>query len=709
MPNLVKRLWPSARAPVLIILCVFIAYPEIIAGRNWIMWDSYDYLYPKFLYLVDSLRSGYFPLWNPFEMSGVPLWPWNGSLLNPVNLGFALLSLIFDPVYIFQLMLLFPVALGGAGAYALFKSLRCAEPVSVFGGVAFSFVMFGPILGQYTVAYSIAFMPWVFYITTGILDQKGETGSLKICLYSLAFATFLVTAYPVMVFLVCAAAVIFGAFRFYADHGAAEPGRGQRVLRTAFVVLGLACAVSSVVIFPILQNRSVVSAQLRGDFVSPDPRLRVSMAKGAWTQGYERTKANYLALAKENVLWHGSFTLVMFFLLVAAAFRFFKDKYVPFFSFLALLFVSYAEGRGGAMYEFVFNYVPLFWNNRYPIFGLSLVKFLLMLVSIGQLDYIYKLADARDGTGVARAKRHFLILAGLSLLIIPLAVTKPFYWPFFASIPGLSLLVYFYLRRNVGAPVLLGVLAVGLIGNYYAVTNPFGTPVNPEEAKLSRERKINVEYSSNSRALTKSKDYVYYDRSWIFSKTPINQGYYMADSPAYWYLKNSDFLGNLFYLTGKIKEQARDVARSNYRNDNDFTDALVSQVLVSSGMVTIVDRMPAGSLLDTGARSPGEISGVKVTPGEFFASVHAKFPALLVLTDKYYPGWEVYVDGLRRPLIRTNICFKGVYLEPGKHEVRFVFKSNIFYAGLALSVFSLIAMGLACVFRSRRELEKGRV
>lgn len=67
-------------------------------------------------------------------------------------------------------------------------------------------------------------------------------------------------------------------------------------------------------------------------------------------------------------------------------------------------------------------------------------------------------------------------------------------------------------------------------------------------------------------------------------------------------------------------------------------------------------------------------------------------PALLVLNDSDYPGWEVSVDGRRSHWFTTNYLFRGVLLDPGKHLVRFTYKPASFAAGAAIST-----AGFACL------------
>jgi hypothetical protein len=47
---------------------------------------------------------------------------------------------------------------------------------------------------------------------------------------------------------------------------------------------------------------------------------------------------------------------------------------------------------------------------------------------------------------------------------------------------------------------------------------------------------------------------------------------------------------------------------------------------------------------------------------------------ILVLHDIHYPGWEVFVDGERRPLLRANLLFRGVEVGAGRHRVEFHFR-----------------------------------
>src|SRR3954447_1285362 len=54
--------------------------------------------------------------------------------------------------------------------------------------------------------------------------------------------------------------------------------------------------------------------------------------------------------------------------------------------------------------------------------------------------------------------------------------------------------------------------------------------------------------------------------------------------------------------------------------------------------------------------------------------VSADRDGLLVLHDLYYPGWEATVDGVRVPVVKANILFRGIEVPAGSHIVEFTFR-----------------------------------
>ncbi len=73
-------------------------------------------------------------------------------------------------------------------------------------------------------------------------------------------------------------------------------------------------------------------------------------------------------------------------------------------------------------------------------------------------------------------------------------------------------------------------------------------------------------------------------------------------------------------------------------------------------------------------------------------SVEAPAAGYLVLTDAWYPGWQVRVDGQEAPLLRADLIFRAVYLEAGEHTVEFVYAPASFRTGLQISAVALVVV-----------------
>ena len=84
-------------------------------------------------------------------------------------------------------------------------------------------------------------------------------------------------------------------------------------------------------------------------------------------------------------------------------------------------------------------------------------------------------------------------------------------------------------------------------------------------------------------------------------------------------------------------------------------------------------------------------------------------PAVLVVRDQYYPGWQAYVsksgEGVRREqVLRVNRVMQGLYLSPGAHTIEFRYEPVMVYCGAVLSAVSWMALMMYagfCFIRGR--------
>jgi len=91
---------------------------------------------------------------------------------------------------------------------------------------------------------------------------------------------------------------------------------------------------------------------------------------------------------------------------------------------------------------------------------------------------------------------------------------------------------------------------------------------------------------------------------------------------------------------------------------------------------------------------------VKITgylPHRVTVEVTMHNPGFLILSDTYYPGWKVTVDGREEKIFPTDYLIRGVFLEKGDHSVEFSYEPMSFTIGVIISALG-IAMSLIVLF-----------
>ncbi len=122
----------------------------------------------------------------------------------------------------------------------------------------------------------------------------------------------------------------------------------------------------------------------------------------------------------------------------------------------------------------------------------------------------------------------------------------------------------------------------------------------------------------------------------------------------------------------------------------DMTSAdLRSTAVVADGPAArrALGATPAGP-----CRSAGEVAVDRYEPERVVLSARADQQSVLVLTDAWYPGWKVRVDGKPAPVLRVDHALRGVALPPGSHRVEFEFRPAVLPAGAAVSALSLLLL-----------------
>jgi hypothetical protein len=84
--------------------------------------------------------------------------------------------------------------------------------------------------------------------------------------------------------------------------------------------------------------------------------------------------------------------------------------------------------------------------------------------------------------------------------------------------------------------------------------------------------------------------------------------------------------------------------------------------------------------------------------------VETKEDSILVLSDTYYPGWKVFVDGNPEMIYRANYTFRAVPLSAGTHRVEFVYDPVSFKLGAGVTFLGiLVCLGMGWIGRRKKK------
>lgn len=77
-------------------------------------------------------------------------------------------------------------------------------------------------------------------------------------------------------------------------------------------------------------------------------------------------------------------------------------------------------------------------------------------------------------------------------------------------------------------------------------------------------------------------------------------------------------------------------------------------------------------------------------------------PALIVLSDSYFPGWEVAIDGKPSQIIRTNCAMRGVFVETGAHIIEMEYRPTSGLVGGIISGMSCLILLVTGILRKHK-------
>lgn len=161
------------------------------------------------------------------------------------------------------------------------------------------------------------------------------------------------------------------------------------------------------------------------------------------------------------------------------------------------------------------------------------------------------------------------------------------------------------------------------------------------------------------------------------------------------------------YRNTNALPRARLVGRVEVVPDDSAVERLLAEDFDRRTTVLLPEPLADGIEVQPDPR--GTVDWVERGLAEFVLRVTTDRPALLVVTDNYFPAWNAELDGADVPVLRANYSFRAVPVPAGEHTIRMYYDSGTLRASAATSVTLLIlllAVGVGGQLVGRRTRDK---
>lgn len=407
----------------------------VLLGRSFVHRDILSFYYPVWRYAVTTLKSGEFPLWNPFLSFGAPCF---GNVQSCVLYPGSLLLYIGPFTWSFNFFIVAHLALASFGTYLWVRDQEVSWPAALLSGLMFGFGGYAMSAVCLTTSLcSAAYFPLALFAFRRAL--RGDGPVWKAAVPAVLLCQYLAGEPGILLMTVCVLAV--AAMTESARRAAVRAPAALRPiglwLYSVVVFLGLSAFQSFLFIELLMRSERAglsVAEKLRWSF-PPAQWLNtvIPSFSEAWFYGVDYwQKQSWMP---------NPYLGVTVMALACAAFARRKDRRVAVHGALLAGGALLAMGRYTPVYPFLFKWLPFLSFVRYPARFFFLFAFAAACLAGFGLDTLIKTrTENRRGQRGAVA---ILLAAALLSVALLASLRSPGVWraaaEWFAARRGLPL------------------------------------------------------------------------------------------------------------------------------------------------------------------------------------------------------------------------------------------------------------------------------
>lgn len=728
--------------------------------------DAFRLLVPLRGLAVDLIKSGAWPLINPYNGAGAPLLAvMHPGFLNPFGVLFFFLPL----PWAWTLFIGLQLVLLGWGFYLYCRKIGQSHWAALMASVILLFSGYVTVRLEYgEFLYGLASLPFLLYLIENWIQNSS---SRRILLLPLVVAFLFVSGQPHLIVYVLGVAGVYSLWRFLGS-GFKKPAlRLGLLLILVFLGAGLA-AVQLVPSLELFANSTIISQSraLFDKFYVPFSHLITMLIPNYF--GNHATY-NYFGAAGDSIETAAGLGLTAVFLASLSWLNRKPRGYVIFFWGLALVATATTLNWWGAR---LVKFLPL------PVLAAEVHSRVFVLTTFGLavtsgfgLDLLLRLKRFdRDlkKLFVGFAGLALLILVGTSVIYLRKMPCLNVYVPDCRSVSlrntllaetffslNFALLAFALFKPQFKKLAIAGVFSFLVISGLYDSYKflPFSSQTTflpPTEvftalAKFTRDSRVlgvgEAYFKANFATAYRIYDPNYYDP--LHMRRYAELVHYANNGTLKGNLERSDILiirdalvdpeialrrqrlwdllsvGYLLYKQDEVPVFLKPVWQEGpwvlIKNTSVLPRAyLVGNYQVIRQASMLLSRLFAADFnpqrevlleedpgLTLAADTKGTVEVASYKEQNVLLKVNAASPTLLVLTDASYPGWKATVDDRATRIYRANYALRAVVVPAGEHEVRYIYDPLSLKLGIGISIASavlLLILVAICLQKQKR-------
>lgn len=724
-----------------------------------IIYDTADQFYPYLFYVSSMFRKGELPLWNPFLFNGYPAFAnIQGQSFYPVNFLFILFSK-FTP-YLVQLQIILHYFLAGVFMYLLSRSYLKDKKACFLSALAYMFS--GYMVGHtehLTQIGVITWFPLVFLLTEKAITNKNPA---YIALAALFLGILILAGHPQTAHAACFVIFIHAIYRaVYVYRTEKKPGiffKSAAVITAVFIIGILIAAIQILPTYELVgeSNRSGAltwkNSAESGQLSIRDAILLIIPNYFGAVTGEPYWGSTDIS---QNIMYIGVIPLSLIGICILLK-R--KQTHIIYFFLMAVFFLLVSTGANGVVYRLLYEFVPGFDRFRSPVnllfiyiffatllagYGfnalnnkfnaVTIYSYLILFFISGTIMYFISPSPSESIISASKNMSQGFIYFTAVYLIFAATTVVYMYYPKSKNIYFIFLLLLTYSDLHI---TLSDAEIIGTRGNHetYEKQPPF-IEIIKKDSGIKHDSTPHIELDVNELRHglfrfyaepkgTKGTKFVGYNRA-LLHRVFLVEGYdplvlrrhkRLVDVVSQKNLEIFLQINNVKYFAAasNINNYYQLLIYKNYlprafivgktqfmETDDDILDELSDPSFKPSLEVIISgeNKKETGKAMSA---SDWDVSVSKYAANEVKIQAISKSDSFLVLLDTYYPGWQVWVDGKEKTILRANYDFRAVHLPAGKHTVIFKFRPKSFVFGMVTSLCGLLLVGIIGLIAYRR-------